>query len=131
MKVEDTVPSPRDDQRRDVMKAPDDVSAMLRLKTLGWGSKRIAAELGCSRTPASTSRSVCVAGDGMAMGRIIPHTPGVWRARVAGAGWPCSLGLKAKGFEPATGQDGGTGIPTFRLRNQAKTLKCHPKKLVE
>ena len=58
MKVEDTVPSPRDDQRRDVMKAPDDVSAMLRLKTLGWGSKRIAAELGCSRMPASTSRSM-------------------------------------------------------------------------
>ena len=31
------------------MKAPDEVSAMLRLKALGWGSKRIAAELGCSR----------------------------------------------------------------------------------
>ena len=31
------------------MKAPDDVSAMLRLKALGWGSKRIASELGCSR----------------------------------------------------------------------------------
>src|ERR1700749_342821 len=37
------------DQRRDVMKAPDEVSAMLRLKALGWGSKRIAAELGCAR----------------------------------------------------------------------------------
>ena len=35
--------------RRDVMKAPDDVSAMVRLKALGWGTKRIAAELGCSR----------------------------------------------------------------------------------
>ncbi|MFY9294837.1 MAG: IS21 family transposase [Methylorubrum rhodinum] len=31
------------------MKTPDDVSAMARLKGLGWGSKRIAAELGCSR----------------------------------------------------------------------------------
>jgi transposase len=31
------------------MKTPDDVSAMVRLKALGWGSKRIAAELGCSR----------------------------------------------------------------------------------
>jgi DNA-binding NarL/FixJ family response regulator len=42
--------SPRDDDsRRDVMKAPDEVSAMVRLKGLGWGSKRIAAELGCSR----------------------------------------------------------------------------------
>ena len=38
-----------DEQRRDAMKAPDEVSAMLRLKALGWGSKRIAAELGCSR----------------------------------------------------------------------------------
>jgi transposase len=38
-----------DDLRRDVMKAPDEVSAMVRLKALGWGTKRIAAELGCSR----------------------------------------------------------------------------------
>ena len=44
-----TVPSPLDELRRDAMKAPDEVSAMLRLKALGWGSKRIAAELGCSR----------------------------------------------------------------------------------
>lgn len=36
--------------RRDEMKEPDDVSAMLRLKSLGWGARRIAAELGCSRT---------------------------------------------------------------------------------
>jgi transposase len=32
-----------------MMKTPDDVSAMLRLRSLGWGSKRIAAELGCAR----------------------------------------------------------------------------------
>jgi transposase len=38
-----------DDERRELMKAPDEVSAMLRLKALGWGSRRIAAELGCSR----------------------------------------------------------------------------------
>ncbi|HZZ62208.1 MAG TPA: helix-turn-helix domain-containing protein, partial [Roseiarcus sp.] len=31
------------------MLRPDDVSAMLRLRGLGWGTKRIAAELGCSR----------------------------------------------------------------------------------
>ena len=43
------VPLLADSQRRELMKAPDDVSAMLRLKGLGWGSKRIAAELGCSR----------------------------------------------------------------------------------
>ena len=45
----DDVSPQRDDLRRDAMKAPDDVSAMVRLKALGWGSKRIAAELGCSR----------------------------------------------------------------------------------
>lgn len=33
----------------EAMRTPDDVAAMLRLRELGWGSKRIAAELGCSR----------------------------------------------------------------------------------
>lgn len=37
------------DLRRDEMKTPDEVTAMMRLRRLGWGSKRIAAELGCSR----------------------------------------------------------------------------------
>jgi transposase len=32
------------------MLEPDEVGAMLRLHGLGWGTKRIAAELGCSRT---------------------------------------------------------------------------------
>src|SRR5689334_5014066 len=49
MTEEATRPLPLDDQRGDVMKTPDEVSAMLRLKALGWGSKRIAAEVGCSR----------------------------------------------------------------------------------
>lgn len=31
------------------MQAPEVVAAMLRVKTLGWGTKRIAQELGCSR----------------------------------------------------------------------------------
>ncbi|KMO13672.1 IS21 family transposase [Methylobacterium platani] len=39
-----------DDPRRAEMKTPDDVTAMRRLKALGWGAKRIAAELGCSKT---------------------------------------------------------------------------------
>src|ERR1700755_241529 len=34
--------------RREVMQTPDDVAAMLRLRSLGWGIKRIARELGCS-----------------------------------------------------------------------------------
>lgn len=31
------------------MRTPDEVSAMLALRSCGWGTKRIAAELGCSR----------------------------------------------------------------------------------
>jgi transposase len=31
------------------MQTPDDVQSMLKLASLGWGAKRIAAELGCSR----------------------------------------------------------------------------------
>lgn len=43
--------SPRDlAPRGDVMLMPDEVSAMVRLHEMGWGTKRIAAELGCSRT---------------------------------------------------------------------------------
>jgi transposase len=34
--------------RREVMETPDEVAAMLRLKALGWGVRRIAGELGCS-----------------------------------------------------------------------------------
>ena len=36
------------DPRGEVMKTPDDVTAMVRLKACGWGIKRIARELGCS-----------------------------------------------------------------------------------
>ncbi len=36
--------------RREAMLEPDEVTAMLRLKKLGWGTRRIALELGCSRT---------------------------------------------------------------------------------
>jgi hypothetical protein len=35
------------DPRGQVMKTPDDVAAMVRLKACGWGIKRIARELGC------------------------------------------------------------------------------------
>jgi hypothetical protein len=41
---------PQDEGLREMeMRTPDDVSAMLALKALGWGSKRIAAGLGCAR----------------------------------------------------------------------------------
>src|SRR4051794_9307287 len=36
------------DPREQVMKTPDDVAEMLRLRACGWGLKRIARELGCS-----------------------------------------------------------------------------------
>jgi transposase len=42
--------SPRgNDPRGEAMLAPDEVAAMVRLHGLGWGTKRIAGELGCSR----------------------------------------------------------------------------------
>ena len=34
--------------RGEPMRAPDEVAAMVRLKALGWGVRRIAVELGCS-----------------------------------------------------------------------------------
>jgi DNA-binding NarL/FixJ family response regulator len=37
------------DPRREAMLEREEVSAMLRLNELGWGSKRIARELGISR----------------------------------------------------------------------------------
>ena len=41
---------PRDDgPRREGMREPDEAAAMLRLHALGWGSRRIAEELGCCR----------------------------------------------------------------------------------
>jgi transposase len=43
-------PCSRHEQLRgDEMRTPDEVAAMLRLKALGWGERRIAAELGCNR----------------------------------------------------------------------------------
>ena len=36
------------DAQGETMRAPDEVAAMVRLRALGWGVRRIAAELGCS-----------------------------------------------------------------------------------
>jgi transposase len=38
-----------DGLRREDVRTPDEVAAMLRLHALGWGTRRIAAEFGCSR----------------------------------------------------------------------------------
>ena len=40
---------PGKDGRRQVMRTPDEVAAMLRLHKLGWGTRRISTELGCDR----------------------------------------------------------------------------------
>ena len=46
---ESVQPFPRGElPRREVMQTPDEVAAMLRMKALGWGIKRIAKALGCS-----------------------------------------------------------------------------------
>jgi hypothetical protein len=44
--------------RREAMLEPDEVSVMLRLNKLGWGTRRIAVELGCSRT--TVKRHICM-----------------------------------------------------------------------
>lgn len=49
------------DPRGQVMKTPDDVAEMLRLKACGWGLKRIARQLGCSHHTVK----VYVAADGV------------------------------------------------------------------
>ena len=40
---------PGKDGRRQVMRTPDEVAAMQRLHGLGWGTRRIAAEIGVHR----------------------------------------------------------------------------------
>src|SRR5437868_5390519 len=46
--------------RREVMQTPDEVAAMLRLKALGWGVRRIAGELGCSHMTVRPDRPGCL-----------------------------------------------------------------------
>src|SRR5260370_5085269 len=58
--------------RREVMQAPDEGAAMLRVKALGWGVGRIAGELGCSHM---TVRRYLAAGGWVAYrGRGRPRT---------------------------------------------------------
>ena len=70
------VPSGLDGLRRDEMKTPGDVAAMIRLRALGWGSKRIAAELGCSRNTVRRWLGEGVSG----------REPVTWRRRLKRAG---------------------------------------------
>ena len=46
----ENAPSRLNELRGELMRTPDDVAAMLLMKEKGWGVRRIARELGCSRT---------------------------------------------------------------------------------
>src|SRR4051794_9276627 len=48
MELRDEAP-PVEDAGGEEMRAPEEVAVVLHLHALGWGAKRIAAELGCSR----------------------------------------------------------------------------------
>ena len=62
---------------RQAMQTPEDVQAMLKLASLGWGAKRISRELGCSR---NTVRSYLRQGgwqpyqSPQRLGRLTPHS---------------------------------------------------------
>src|SRR6516165_3993494 len=59
--------SPRgNDPWGEAMLAPDEVAAMVRLRDLGWGTKRIAGGLGCSR---NTVKRYLLAGGWLAIRR--------------------------------------------------------------
>jgi hypothetical protein len=47
-----------EDLRREEMLMPDEVAAMVGLRGLGWGAKRIAAELGCRSARSTPTRTV-------------------------------------------------------------------------
>jgi hypothetical protein len=63
------------------METPEDVAVMLRLAELGWGSKRISTELGCSRT--TVKRYLRQGGWASYRGLDRPSRLLGWRA-----GWP-------------------------------------------
>jgi len=71
--------------RSDEMRTPDEVAAMLRLKRLGWGVRRIAREFGCSHMTVRryfTRKKKSYSGPFGKQLRRFPHklsTPGVNR----------------------------------------------------
>jgi hypothetical protein len=74
--------------RREVTQTPDEVAVMLQLKSLGWGVRRIANELGCSQ-PHDGARN-------LSEGGWVPYRGG----RGGRAGWP---GLR-KGWRSASAE---------------------------
>jgi DNA invertase Pin-like site-specific DNA recombinase len=72
--------------RREVMQTPEEVAAMLRLKALGWGVRRIAGELGCSHM---TVRRYLAEGGWVAIAVAADHgrwpgTKSGWQSAFAG-----------------------------------------------
>ena len=77
--------------RGQVMKTPDDVEEMLRLKACGWGLKRIARELGCSH---HTVKAYIEAGG------VKPFKPPVRAKKLDGATIGCASGSSAIAATP-------------------------------
>jgi hypothetical protein len=117
--------------RGQVMKAPDDVAAMMRLKSLGWGVRRIARELGCShhavkgylasgRSSRHSARS-CSMGTmtGCASGSSgMPAMP-TWYARTSCQRrvWRSAGGTLQRRFSVSAGVEGG-GAGKRALRDE-------------
>src|ERR1700749_2120326 len=70
------------DPQGQVMKTPDDVAEMLRLRACGWGLKRIARQLGCSH---HTLKDYVAAGGGERFIRHRGNADVVWCGRTC---WP-------------------------------------------
>ena len=86
-----SVAPPVTDGRREGMRAPDEVAAMLRLHVLGWGTRRIAAELGCDRE--TVQRYLAAGAGGRAAGR---GGRGRWPGM--GRGWPSACTATSRSF---------------------------------
>jgi len=79
------------------MHTPDDVQAMLKLASLGWGSKRIAKELGCSR---NTVRRY------VRHGGYVPYRSPARASKLAGLGsWLAVRYLQHRGNADVVRQD--------------------------
>ena len=85
------------DPRGQVMKTPDDVAEMLRLRACGWGLKRIARQLGCSHHTVK---------DYVAAGGVKPFKSPERRKLLAGVeGWLRERFIRHRGNADVVRQD--------------------------
>lgn len=88
---------PWSDPRGQVMKTPDDVAEMLRLRACGWGLKRIARQLGCSHHTVK---------DYVAAGGVKPFKPPERPKRLDGLeGWLRERLIRHRGNADVVRQD--------------------------